>query len=145
MKSDRYSNLVHSEVVTEGAVKLGWVRSVKCHSIHSSLILAPVNRSWLPDVVISTYELSTDEIVSIGSSRVIVCEGAEGRLKQLHVGILDRFGFTYLLQQDIRNDGYILRRNRFLDDDDRFGGVAPSTRPRRPNPNPKTGDSTVDP
>lgn len=46
----------------------------------------------IPEQVLSTYELSIDEIVSTGPSRLIVFEGAEERVNQLTVGVLERMG-----------------------------------------------------
>ena len=40
----------------------------------------------------STYEISIDEVVSTGPSRLIVFEGAEERVTQLTVGVLERLG-----------------------------------------------------
>jgi hypothetical protein len=42
--------------------------------------------------VISTYELSIDEVVSSGPDRLIVFEGAEEKMVQLSVGLLERLG-----------------------------------------------------
>ncbi|MEL6763275.1 MAG: hypothetical protein AAFO87_06335 [Cyanobacteria bacterium J06607_6] len=42
--------------------------------------------------MISTYELPVDEIVSSGPERLIVFEGAEEKLVQLSVGLLERLG-----------------------------------------------------
>jgi hypothetical protein len=46
----------------------------------------------IPDQFLSTYELSIDEVVSTGPSRLIVFEGAEERVNQLTVGVLERLG-----------------------------------------------------
>lgn len=92
---DAYSNLVNSEVITETGEMLGRVRSFKFNiedAKVSSLIIASLGLPQIPDQVISTYELPIDEIVSCGPNRLIVFEGAEERLVQLTVGVLERLG-----------------------------------------------------
>lgn len=92
---DAYSNLVNSEVITETGEMLGRVRSFKFNiedAKVSSLIIASLGLPQIPDQVISTYELPIDEIVSCGPNRLIVFEGAEERLIQLTVGVLERLG-----------------------------------------------------
>ncbi len=92
---DAYSNLVNSEVITETGELLGRVRSFKFNiedAKVSSLIIASLGLPQIPDQVISTYELPIDEIVSCGPNRLIVFEGAEERLIQLTVGVLERLG-----------------------------------------------------
>jgi hypothetical protein len=58
----------------------------------SSIIIASLGLPQIPDQVISTYELSMEEVVSSGPNRLIVFEGAEERLTQLTVGVLERLG-----------------------------------------------------
>jgi sporulation protein YlmC with PRC-barrel domain len=92
---DAYSNLINSEVITETGEMLGRVRGFKFNiedAKVSSLIIASVGLPQIPDQVISTYELPIDEIVSSGPNRLIVFEGAEERLVQLTVGVLERLG-----------------------------------------------------
>jgi hypothetical protein len=42
--------------------------------------------------VLSTWELPVEEIVSSGTDRIIVYEGAEDKLKQLGTGLLEKLG-----------------------------------------------------
>jgi hypothetical protein len=46
----------------------------------------------LGEGVLSTWELPVEEIVSSGSDRIIVYEGAEEKLKQLGSGLLEKLG-----------------------------------------------------
>lgn len=92
---DAYSSLINSEVITETGEMLGRVRGFKFNVEDgkvSSLILATLGLPQIPDQVVSTYELPIDEIVSSGPNRLIVFEGAQERLIQLTVGILERIG-----------------------------------------------------
>ena len=92
---DVYSNLINCEVITETGELLGRVRNFKFNGETGqllSLIIASFGIPQIPDQVLSTYELPIEEIVSSGPNRVIVFEGAEERLVQLTVGLLERIG-----------------------------------------------------
>ncbi len=92
---DAYSPLISSEVITEAGEPLGRVRDFQFNLDDgkvSSLTIASVGIPQIPDQLISTYELSIEEIVSSGPNRLIVFEGAEDRLTQITVGILERLG-----------------------------------------------------
>ena len=90
-----YSSLINCEVVTETGEPLGKVRdfyfNLETGKVNS-LIIASLGYPQIPDQVISTYELSVDEIVSSGPNRIIVFEGAEERLTQVTMGVLERLG-----------------------------------------------------
>ncbi|MBL1209901.1 PRC-barrel domain-containing protein [Geminocystis sp. GBBB08] len=92
---DIYSSLINCEVVTETGEPLGKVRDFQFNLVDGqvfSLTIAAIGYPQIPEQLISTYELSVDEIVSSGPNRIIVFEGAEERLTQLTVGILERLG-----------------------------------------------------
>ncbi|MBW4473200.1 MAG: PRC-barrel domain-containing protein [Stenomitos rutilans HA7619-LM2] len=92
---ESYSSLINCEVVTETGELLGKVRGFKFDIDNgkvTSLILASIGLPLIPDQVVSTYELSVDEVVSSGPDRLIVFEGSEERLLQLSVGVLERLG-----------------------------------------------------
>jgi len=92
---DAYSTLINCEVITESGEPLGRVRSFKFNTQNgrvASLILASLGIPQIPDRVLSTYELPIEEIVSSGPNRLIVFEGAEERLIQLTVGVLEGLG-----------------------------------------------------
>jgi sporulation protein YlmC with PRC-barrel domain len=93
--TDRYSNLMNCEVITETGDLLGKVRGFR-FNIDSgkldSITIAAIGIPLIPDQIVSTYELPIDEIVSSGPDRLIVYEGAEERLAQLTVGVLERLG-----------------------------------------------------
>ncbi len=92
---DAYSTLINSEVITETGELLGRVRGFKFNSDDgqvSSIIIASLGMPLIPEQVLSTYELPVDEIVSSGPNRLIVFEGAEERMNQLTVGVLERLG-----------------------------------------------------
>ncbi|HIK36492.1 MAG TPA: PRC-barrel domain-containing protein, partial [Geminocystis sp. M7585_C2015_104] len=92
---DLYTPLINSEVVTETGEPLGRVRDFqfdpKTGELHS-LIIAAIGYPQIPEQLISTYEISVDEIVSSGPNRIIVFEGAQERVTQLTVGILEKLG-----------------------------------------------------
>jgi sporulation protein YlmC with PRC-barrel domain len=90
-----YSSLINCEVVTEAGDLLGKVRGYKFNvntGQVEALVIASFGMPLIPDQVISTYELSMDEVVSSGPDRLIVFEGAEEKMVQLTVGVLERLG-----------------------------------------------------
>ena len=92
---DAYTPLINSEVITETGEPLGRVRDFQFDletGKVSSIIIASLGLPQIPDQVLSTYELSIEEVISSGPNRLIVFEGAEERLNQLTVGILERLG-----------------------------------------------------
>ena len=92
-----YSALIGSEVITETGELLGKVRGFKFDVEDgrvTSIIIASIAIPQIPDQAISTYELGIEEVVSSGPDRLIVFEGAESRLVQLSVGVLERLGVT---------------------------------------------------
>ncbi|GAB4340016.1 MAG: PRC-barrel domain-containing protein [Cyanophyceae cyanobacterium] len=95
--TELYSTLIGSEVITETGELLGKVRGFKFDVEDgrvTSIIIASIALPQIPDQAISTYELGIDEVVSSGPDRLIVFEGAESRLIQLSVGVLERLGIT---------------------------------------------------
>ena len=92
---ESYNSLINCEVITETGELLGKVRGFKFDvdtGRLTSLIIASLGLPLIPDQVVSTYELSVDEIVSSGPDRLIVFEGSEERVMQLTVGVLERLG-----------------------------------------------------
>ncbi len=92
---EAYSSLVNCEVITETGQLLGRVRGFTFNGETGkiySLIIASFGYPQIPDQVLSTYELPIEEIVSSGPNRLIVFEGAEERVNQLTVGLLERLG-----------------------------------------------------
>ncbi|MBR8831458.1 MAG: hypothetical protein N5P05_000944 [Chroococcopsis gigantea SAG 12.99] len=92
---DAYSPLIGSEVITETGEPLGKVRDYQFDPINGKLIsitIASLGLPQIPEQFISTYEIGIEEVVSSGPNRLIVFEGAEERLTQLSVGLLERLG-----------------------------------------------------
>ncbi|NJN61784.1 MAG: photosystem reaction center subunit H [Coleofasciculaceae cyanobacterium RL_1_1] len=92
---DAYSTLTGSEVITETGELLGKVRGFKFDARDGSLvsvIIASIGLPQIPEQILSTYELPIEEVVSSGPERLIVFEGAEERLTQLSVGVMERLG-----------------------------------------------------
>ncbi len=92
---DGYSSLINSEVITETGELLGKVRGFRLNIDSGkvdTLTVASIGLPLIPDQIVSTYELPIDEIVSSGPDRLIVYEGAEERMSQVSVGILERLG-----------------------------------------------------
>jgi sporulation protein YlmC with PRC-barrel domain len=90
-----YSSLIGCEVITETGELLGKVRGYR-FDIDSgkvdTLVIASIGLPLIPDQVVSTFELSIEEVVSSGPDRLIVYEGAEDRMSQMTVGFLERMG-----------------------------------------------------
>ena len=57
-----------------------------------SLVTGAVGVPLLGEGVLSTWEIPVEEIVSSGTDRIIVYEGAEEKLKQLSSGLLEKLG-----------------------------------------------------
>jgi sporulation protein YlmC with PRC-barrel domain len=90
-----HSTLISHEVITETGEKLGKVRGFKFDTVSgevTALIVASFGMPLIPSQIISTYEMPVAEIVSTGADRIIVFEGAEERMNQLTVGMLERLG-----------------------------------------------------
>lgn len=104
-----YSNLINYEVITETGEMLGRVRSFVFNPESGkiiSLIIASLGIPQIPEQVLSTYELPIDEIISSGANRLIVVEGAEERLNQLSVGLLERLGIGKAPWERDEDDAY---------------------------------------
>ena len=92
---EAYSTLINCEVITETGELLGKVRGFRFNASNGklmSLVIASIGIPLIPDQVVSTYELSIEEVVSSGPDRLIVFEGSEDKLTQLTVGLLERLG-----------------------------------------------------
>jgi len=90
-----YSTLINCEVITEAGEPLGRVRGFKFDVTNGqmkSIVVASFGIPQIPDQVISTYELPIDEVVSSGPDRLIVFEGAEEKMVQISVGLMERLG-----------------------------------------------------
>ncbi len=92
---DIYNKLINCEVITETGEPLGKVRDFQFNVEDgkvSSIIIASIGLPQIPESFISTYELGIEEIISSGPNRIIVFEGAEDRVTQVSVGLLERLG-----------------------------------------------------
>lgn len=92
---EAYSSLIGCEVITENGEVLGRVRGFKFDPEDGTLLsitIASIGLPFIPEQVVSTYELSIEEVVSSGPDRLIVFEGAEQKMMQLSVGLLERVG-----------------------------------------------------
>jgi sporulation protein YlmC with PRC-barrel domain len=90
-----YSQLINSEVITEAGEPLGRVRDFVFSPEDGkvfSILIASIGLPQIPEQMISTYELSMEEVISSGPNRLVVFEGAEDRLTQVSVGWLERLG-----------------------------------------------------
>lgn len=107
---ESYNSLINCEVITETGELLGKVRGFKFDVDSgrlSSLIIASIGLPLIPDQVVSTYELTVDEIVSSGPDRLIVFEGAEERIMQITVGVLERLGIGRAPWERDEEDDYV--------------------------------------
>jgi len=92
---DAYRNLLNNEVITDVGELLGWIRDFQFNVEDGKvvcLIIASIGYPQMPAQVISTYELSFDEIIGSGSDCLVAPEGVQERLVQLTVGVLARLG-----------------------------------------------------
>jgi sporulation protein YlmC with PRC-barrel domain len=92
---ERYSKVINCQVVTESGEQLGKVLGfsfdIETGEL-TTLVLGALGVPLLGEGVLSTWELPVEEIVSSGSDRIIVYEGAEDKLKQLGTGLLEKLG-----------------------------------------------------
>jgi sporulation protein YlmC with PRC-barrel domain len=94
---DRFSKVINCQVITESGAQLGRVLGfsfdVETGEL-TTLVIGALGVPLLGEGVLSTWEMPVGEIVSSGSDRIIVYEGAEEKLKQLGTGLLEKLGIT---------------------------------------------------
>ena len=92
---ERYSKVINCQVITESGDLLGRVLGFS-FDIETgeliSLVMGAIGVPLLGEGVLSTWEIPVDEIVSSGTDRIIVYEGAEEKLNQLSSGFLEKLG-----------------------------------------------------
>jgi sporulation protein YlmC with PRC-barrel domain len=92
---DRYSKVINCQVITESGQQLGRVLGfsfdIETGEL-TSLVIGALGVPLLGEGVLSTWELPVLEVVSSGTDRIIVYEGAEEKLKQLGTGLLEKLG-----------------------------------------------------
>ncbi|MEB3235023.1 MAG: PRC-barrel domain-containing protein [Cyanobacteriota bacterium] len=92
---ERYSKVINCQVITESGETLGRVLGysfdIETGEL-TTLVLGAVGVPLLGEGVLSTWEVTVEEIVSSGPDRIIVYEGAEEKLKQLGTGLLEKLG-----------------------------------------------------
>jgi sporulation protein YlmC with PRC-barrel domain len=137
---DTYSNLVNWEVITETGEVLGRVRGFKFNGETGkiySIVIASLGLPQIPDQFLSTYELPVEEIVSTGPNRLIVFEGAEERINQLSVGLLERLGIGKAPWERDVDEAYDYTPRAVTPDKQLPSGVPlqpPKTKVRTPEP-----------
>jgi sporulation protein YlmC with PRC-barrel domain len=93
--SERYSKVINCQVITESGAVLGRVLGfsfdIETGEL-TTLVLGALGVPLLGEGVLSTWELAVQEVVSSGTDRIIVYEGAEEKLKQLGTGLLEKLG-----------------------------------------------------
>ena len=92
---ERYGKVINCQVITESGEVLGRVLGFS-FDIETgeliSLVTGALGVPLLGEGVLSTWEIPVDEIVSSGTDRIIVYEGAEEKLNQLSSGLLEKLG-----------------------------------------------------
>ena len=92
---ERYSRVINSQVISESGEQLGRVLGfsfdIETGEL-TTLVMGAVGVPLLGEGILSTWELTVEEIVSSGPDRIIVYEGAEEKLKQLSSGLLEKLG-----------------------------------------------------
>jgi len=92
---ERYGKVINCQVITESVQLLGRVLGFS-FDIETgdliSLVMGAVGVPLLGEGVLSTWEIPVEEIVSSGTDRIIVYEGAEEKLNQLSSGLLEKLG-----------------------------------------------------
>ncbi len=92
---ERYSRVINCQVITESGDQLGRVLGfsfdIETGEL-TTLVMGALGVPLLGEGVLSTWEIPVEEIVSSGTDRIIVYEGAEEKLKQLNSGFLEKLG-----------------------------------------------------
>ena len=92
---ERYGKVINCQVITESGQLLGRVLGFS-FDIETgdliSLVMGAFGVPLLGEGVLSTWEIPVEEIVSSGTDRIIVYEGAEEKLNQLSSGLLEKLG-----------------------------------------------------
>eukprot|EP00898_Chlorokybus_atmophyticus_P006681 jgi/Chlat1/7013/Chrsp56S06689 len=94
---DGYSTLVGSEIVTESGIYMGKIRDFDFNPDNGSvtrIVFDNLGVPAVPSAVLSTYALSTEEVVSAGLDRIIVLDTAPDRVQQLSTGVLEKLALV---------------------------------------------------
>ena len=106
---ERYGKVINCQVITESGQLLGRVLGFS-FDIETgdliSLVMGAVGVPILGEGVLSTWEIPVEEIVSSGTDRIIVYEGAEEKLNQLSSGILEKLGVGGSVWDERQANGY---------------------------------------
>ena len=106
---ERYGKVINCQVITESGQLLGRVLGFS-FDIETgdliSLVMGAVGVPLLGEGVLSTWEIPVEEIVSSGTDRIIVYEGAEEKLKQLSSGLLEKLGVGGSSWDERQANGY---------------------------------------
>ena len=106
---ERYGKVINCQVITESGQLLGRVLGFS-FDIETgdliSLVMGAVGVPILGEGVLSTWEIPVEEIVSSGTDRIIVYEGAEEKLKQLSSGLLEKLGVGGSSWEERELNGY---------------------------------------
>ena len=106
---ERYGKVINCQVITESGQLLGRVLGFS-FDIETgeliSLVTGAIGVPLLGEGVLSTWEIPVDEIVSSGTDRIIVYEGAEDKLNQLSSGLLEKLGVGGSSWEDRESNRY---------------------------------------
>ncbi|KGF94406.1 Protein implicated in RNA metabolism (PRC-barrel domain) [Prochlorococcus marinus str. MIT 9123] len=106
---ERYGKVINCQVITESGQLLGRVLGFS-FDIETgdliSLVMGAVGVPLLGEGVLSTWEIPAEEIVSSGTDRIIVYEGAEEKLNQLSSGLLEKLGVGGSSWDEGEGNGY---------------------------------------
>jgi len=106
---ERYGKVINCQVITESGQLLGRVLGFS-FDIETgdliSLVMGAVGVPLLGEGVLSTWEIPVEEIVSSGTDRIIVYEGAEEKLNQLSSGLLEKLGVGGSAWDEREANGY---------------------------------------
>jgi len=106
---ERYGKVINCQVITESGQLLGRVIGFSFDIGTGdliSLVRGAVAVPLLSEGLLSTWEIHVDEIVSSGTDRIIVYEGAEEKLNQLSSGLLEKLGVGGSSWDERESNGY---------------------------------------
>ena len=106
---ERFSSVINCQVITESGEQLGRVVGfsfdIETGEL-TTLVMAALGVPLLGEGLLSTWEIPVEEIVSSGTDRIIVYEGAEEKLKQLNSGFLEKLGVGGASWEDQERERY---------------------------------------
>ncbi|NJK71922.1 MAG: hypothetical protein HC926_00330 [Synechococcaceae cyanobacterium SM2_3_60] len=96
-ESNGLMRLVGTEVITEAGVKLGKIKDFTFRIDTGEILnltLSNLGIPLVPGLIASTFQMSVEEVMSLGGDAILVKAGAEDRLERLSTSLLEQVGLV---------------------------------------------------